>query len=42
MNASKTWSRFAHNLAGVLHQGCKMILGGTSKSNKPRSLPDLA
>ena len=21
-------------IAGILHQGCKMILGGTSKSNK--------
>src|SRR5512133_818387 len=27
---------------GVLHQGCKMILGGTSKSNKSWCLLDLA
>jgi RecA-family ATPase len=26
---------------GILHQGCKMILGGTSKSNKSWSLLDL-
>jgi hypothetical protein len=29
-------------IEGVLHQGCKMILGGTSKSNKSWSLLDLA
>jgi hypothetical protein len=29
-------------IAGVLHQGCKMILGGTSKSNKSWCLLDLA
>jgi hypothetical protein len=28
-------------IEGVLHQGCKMILGGTSKSNKSWSLLDL-
>jgi hypothetical protein len=27
---------------GILHQGCKMILGGTSKSNKSWCLQDLA
>jgi len=27
---------------GILHQGCKMILGGTSKSNKSWGLLDLA
>lgn len=27
---------------GILHKGCKMILGGTSKSNKSWSLLDLA
>jgi hypothetical protein len=27
---------------GLLHQGCKMLLGGTSKSNKTWSLVDLA
>ena len=27
---------------GLLHQGCKMILGGTSKSNKSWCLLDLA
>src|SRR5689334_5890683 len=27
---------------GVLHQGCKMVLGGTSKSNKSWCLLDLA
>ena len=27
---------------GMLHQGCKMILGGTSKSNKSWCLLDLA
>src|SRR6516162_6725566 len=27
---------------GILHQGCKMILGGTSKSNKSWCLLDLA
>ena len=29
-------------IEGILHQGCKMILGGTSKSNKSWSLLDLA
>src|SRR5437868_11692343 len=29
-------------LDGILHQGCKMILGGTSKSNKSWCLLDLA
>ena len=29
-------------IEGVLHQGCKMILGGTSKSNKSWCLLDLA
>ena len=29
-------------IAGVLHQGCKMVLGGTSKSNKSWCLLDLA
>jgi len=29
-------------IAGILHQGCKMILGGTSKSNKSWCLLDLA
>ena len=29
-------------IQGVLHQGCKMILGGTSKSNKSWCLLDLA
>ena len=29
-------------LEGILHQGCKMILGGTSKSNKSWCLLDLA
>ena len=29
-------------IEGVLHQGCKMVLGGTSKSNKSWSLLDLA
>jgi hypothetical protein len=28
-------------IEGVLHQGCKMILGGTSKSNKSWSLLDM-
>lgn len=28
-------------IEGVLHQGCKMILGGTSKSNKSWCLLDL-
>lgn len=27
---------------GILHQGCKMVLGGTSKSNKSWCLLDLA
>jgi hypothetical protein len=27
-------------IEGVLHQGCKMILGGTSKSNKSWCLLD--
>src|SRR5512138_1047734 len=27
---------------GILHQGCKMILGGTSKSNKSWCLLDMA
>ncbi len=27
---------------GILHKGCKMILGGTSKSNKSWCLLDLA
>jgi len=29
-------------IEGVLHRGCKMVLGGTSKSNKSWSLLDLA
>lgn len=29
-------------VCGVLHQGCKLILGGTSKSNKSWRLLDLA
>jgi len=29
-------------ITGILHQGCKMILGGTSKSNKSWCLLDLA
>ena len=29
-------------LAGLLHQGCKMVLGGASKSNKTWVLTDLA
>lgn len=29
-------------IAGVLHRGCKMLLGGTSKSNKSWCLLDLA
>ena len=29
-------------IEGILHQGCKMILGGTSKSNKSWCLLDLA
>src|SRR3974390_2931403 len=29
-------------IEGVLHQGCKMVLGGTSKSNKSWCLLDLA
>lgn len=29
-------------IAGILHQGCKMTLGGTSKSNKSWCLLDLA
>ena|SRR5579872_410161 len=29
-------------IEGVLHQGCKMILGGTSKSNKSWCLLELA
>src|SRR5215471_7546006 len=29
-------------IEGLLHQGCKMILGGTSKSNKSWCLLDLA
>lgn len=29
-------------ISGILHQGCKMILGGTSKSNKSWCLLDLA
>jgi hypothetical protein len=29
-------------IEGILHQGCKMILGGTSKSNKSWGLLDLA
>ena len=29
-------------IAGILHQGCKMILGGTSKSNKSWCLLDMA
>ena len=32
----------AELIAGILHQGCKMILGGTSKSNKSWCLLDLA
>ena len=27
---------------GILHQGCKMVVGGTSKSNKSWCLLDLA
>ena len=29
-------------IEGVLHQGCKMVLGGTSKSNKSWCLLDLS
>jgi len=29
-------------IGGVLHQGCKMVLGGTSKSNKSWGLLDMA
>ena len=29
-------------IEGILHQGCKMILGGTAKSNKSWCLLDLA
>src|SRR5262245_646376 len=29
-------------IEGILHQGCKMVLGGTSKSNKSWCLTDLA
>ncbi len=29
-------------IAGLLHKGCKMVLGGTSKSNKSWSLLDMA
>jgi RecA-family ATPase len=29
-------------IEGLLHQGCKMVLGGTSKSNKSWCLLDLA
>ena len=29
-------------IGGVLHQGCKMVLGGTSKTNKSWCLLDLA
>lgn len=29
-------------IQGILHQGCKMILGGTAKSNKSWCLLDLA
>ena len=29
-------------ISGILHQGCKMILGGTSKSNKSWCLLDMA
>jgi hypothetical protein len=32
----------AELIAGILHQGCKMILGGTSKSNKSWCLLDMA
>ncbi len=32
----------AQVIEGMLHQGCKMILGGTSKSNKSWCLLDLA
>jgi hypothetical protein len=32
----------AELIEGILHQGCKMILGGTSKSNKSWCLLDLA
>jgi hypothetical protein len=32
----------AQIIEGVLHQGCKMVLGGTSKSNKSWCLLDLA
>ena len=32
----------AQIIEGILHQGCKMILGGTSKSNKSWCLLDLA
>ncbi len=32
----------AELIDGMLHQGCKMILGGTSKSNKSWCLLDLA
>ncbi len=32
----------AQIIEGILHQGCKMILGGTTKSNKSWGLLDLA
>ena len=32
----------AQVVEGILHRGCKMILGGTSKSNKSWCLLDLA
>ena len=32
----------AQIIEGILHQGCKMVLGGTSKSNKSWCLLDLA
>ena len=31
-----------HIIEGILHQGCKMVLGGTSKSNRSWCLLDLA
>lgn len=31
-----------HIIEGILHRGCKMVLGGTSKSNKSWGLLDLA
>jgi hypothetical protein len=40
--ASNPHPKPAELIAGILHQGCKMILGGTSKSNKSWCLLDMA